>query len=209
MGGGEVITGNMKILGLTGGIASGKSTVSRHLLGLGAAIIDTDRIAYELAMPHRPLWEAYLEHFGTGVLLPDNTLDRKAIGQRVFRDAMERRWVDDTAHPMIRKTVENQLETCKESGTSVAVLDVPLLFEVGWDSLAESVWVVYVPPAIQLSRLMLRDECDEISARNRIHSQLDMEEKRRRADVVIDNSGTWKETEKQVNDAWRSLNRER
>ncbi|MBQ1336590.1 MAG: dephospho-CoA kinase, partial [Selenomonadaceae bacterium] len=147
-----MITGNMKILGLTGGIASGKSTVSRHLLGLGAAIIDTDRIAYELAMPHRPLWEAYLEHFGTGVLLPDNTLDRKAIGQRVFRDAMERRWVDDTAHPMIRKTVENQLETCKESGTSVAVLDVPLLFEVGWDSLAESVWVVYVPPAIQLSR---------------------------------------------------------
>ena len=204
-----MITGNMKILGLTGGIASGKSTVSRHLLGLGAAIIDTDRIAYELAMPHRPLWEAYLEHFGTGVLLPDNTLDRKAIGQRVFRDAMERRWVDDTAHPMIRKTVENQLETCKESGTSVAVLDVPLLFEVGWDSLAESVWVVYVPPAIQLSRLMLRDECDEISARHRIHSQLDMEEKRRRADVVIDNSGTWKETEKQVNDAWRSLNRER
>lgn len=204
-----MITGNMKILGLTGGIASGKSTVSRHLLGLGAAIIDTDRIAYELAMPHRPLWEAYLDHFGTGILLPDNTLDRKAIGQKVFRDAMERRWVDDTAHPMIRKTVENQLETCKESGTSVAVLDVPLLFEVGWDSLAESVWVVYVPPAIQLSRLMLRDECDEISARNRIHSQLDMEEKRRRADVVIDNSGTWKETEKQVNDAWRSLNRER
>ena len=204
-----MITGNMKILGLTGGIASGKSTVSRHLRDLGAAIIDTDRIAYELAMPHRPLWEAYLDHFGTGILLPDNTLDRKAIGQKVFRDAMERRWVDDTAHPMIRKTVENQLETCKESGTSVAVLDVPLLFEVGWDSLAESVWVVYVPPAIQLSRLMLRDECDEISARNRIHSQLDMEEKRRRADVVIDNSGTWKETEKQVNDAWRSLNRER
>ena len=198
----------MKVLALTGGIASGKSTVSARLRDLGAAVVDADRIAHELASPHQPLWEAYLGHFGKKMLLTDGTLDRKAIGRIVFRDASERRWLDQTSHPVIRKAMEEELETFRRAGEPVAVLDIPLLFEVGWDVLADSVWVVYVPLEVQLSRLMARDVCDKSSAMGRIRAQMSMEEKRRRADVVIDNSGTWEETETQLHEAWRNLNRE-
>ncbi len=198
----------MKILALTGGIASGKSTVSRKLRGLGAFLIDADKIARDLAEPGQPLWNAYTLHFGREILLPDGTLDRKAISSRVFREKKEKEWIDRVAHPMVKETMEDELAYGKATGRSVAVLDVPLLFEAGWEILADSVWVVYVPPRVQMSRLMARDACDEAGALSRIRAQWSLEEKKRRADVVIDNSGTWKDTEKQVETAWRRWNRE-
>ena len=198
----------MKILALTGGIASGKSTVSGKLRELGAFIIDADKIARDLAEPGQPLWNAYVEHFGKNVLLEDGTLDRRAIGRRVFQEKKEKEWIDRVSHPMVREILEHELAYGKETGRSVAVLDVPLLFESGWDSLADFIWVVYVPPQVQIARLMNRDACDEAAAMDRIHAQWSLEEKKRLADVVIDNSGTWKKTEKQVESAWRNLNRE-
>ena len=195
----------MRVFGLTGGIASGKSTVSRYLHKLGAAIVDADRAAHALAMPFQPLWEAYREHFGEKVLLPDGTLDRRAIARAVFHDTEERAWMNKVSHPMILKRMEEELEECRASGSQVAFLDVPLLYEVGWESAAEAVWVVYVPGPVQLARLMARDGCDEEAAMARISSQMSMEEKRGRADVVIDNSGKWEDTETQVKDAWRRM----
>ena len=199
----------MRIFALTGGIASGKSTVSKHLHRLGAAIVDADRIAHRLAMPHQPLWEAYMNHFGAGILLPDGTLDRRAIGRAVFHDASERKWMDEVSHPLIRSQLEKELEEYRASGRETAFLDVPLLYEAGWDALAEEVWVVYVPFGVQLARLMARDACDETAARERISSQMSMDEKRRRADFVIDNSGSWKNTRRQVEIAWRRLGQEK
>ena len=199
----------MRVFALTGGIASGKSTVAGKLSQLGAAIVDADRIAHELAMPRKPLWEAYLEHFGAGILRPDGTLNRRAIGQLVFHDEEERKWMDAVSHPLIRQQMEQELSVHCAAGREAAFLDVPLLFEVGWENRAEAVWVVYVPIKVQLSRLMARNGCDEAFARACIASQMDLEEKRRRADVVIDNSGPWEETEAQVEVAWRKWKQER
>ncbi len=198
----------MKILALTGGIASGKSSVAGKIRDLGAFLIDADKIAKDLAEPGQPLWNAYVEHFGREVLLPDGTLDRKAIGSRIFREEKEKKWIDRVAHPMVRKTLESELEYGMATGRSVAALDVPLLFEAGWEAMADSVWVVYVPLRVQVARLMARDACDETGALSRIRAQWSLEEKKNRADVIIDNSGTWKETEEQVEAAWKRLNRE-
>ena len=199
----------MRIFALTGGIASGKSTVSKHLHRLGAAIVDADRIAHRLAMPHQPLWEAYMNHFGAGILLPDGTLNRRAIGRAIFHDALERKWLDEVSHPLIRSQMEKQLEKHRASGKGAVFLDVPLLYEVGWDAMAEEVWVVYVPFDVQLARLMARDACDEMAARERISSQMSLDEKRRRADFVIDNSGAWNITRRQVEIAWERLGQEK
>lgn len=195
----------MKILGLTGGIASGKSTVSDYLSGRGAAVFDADRAAHELANPQGPLWEAYVAHFGREILLPDGTLNRRAIGQAVFHHPSEREWIDQAAHPFIRRQMEEFLTEQRALGKGFVFLDVPLLYEVGWDAVADAVWVVYVPFSLQLFRLMARDSCDEEAARARISSQMSLEEKKRRAETVIDNSGEWKDTAAQVDAAWERL----
>lgn len=199
----------MRVFALTGGIASGKSTVSGKLARLGAAIVDTDMIAHELAKPGMSLWKAYTEHFGDGILLSDGTLNRRAIGQAVFRNAKERQWIDGVSHPIIRRQAEEELSRYRKTEKEVAFLDVPLLFEAEWESLAEAVWVVYVPLDVQISRLRMREGCDEESAMARIFAQMPLEEKRCRADVVIDNSGPWEMTEAQVEAAWRKWKRER
>lgn len=184
-----------RVIGLTGGIASGKSTVSQRLRELGAHVIDADAITYRLSEPGQPLWTAYRAHFGDLALAADGTLDRKAIGALVFTQPPEREWIDRTAHPLVM--AEMRAEMARHAH-EVIVLDVPLLFEVGWDTLATEVWLVYVNAATQLARLRSRNGWTEAEARNRIASQMSLEEKRRRADLVIDNSGDLAHTYRQV-----------
>lgn len=197
----------MIILGLTGGIACGKSTVSSHLRELGAPIVDADAIAIALAEKGQPVYNAFVEHFGPEIALgPDGSLNRAAIGEMVFRDKEERRWMDSMTHPLIRSEVENRLKGLVGKGTAIAVADVPLLFEAGWENLCEVVWVVSVSPRVQLARLMKRNGLSEKLARDRINSQMALAEKLRRADTVIDNSGTIEETRRLVLKAWERLN---
>ena len=146
----------MRVIGLTGGIASGKSTVSGLLKKeYGAVILDADEAARAIAEPEAPLWRAYVERYGKErVLRPDRTLDREAVAEIVFHDAQEKAWMDGTAHPLIQQALAEQMEACRAAGEKTAVLDVPLLYEVGWEKLAGEDWVVYVDAETQLQRLM-------------------------------------------------------
>lgn len=197
----------MITLGLTGGIACGKSTVSSYLRELGAPIVDADAIAIALAAKGQPIYNAFVEHFGPEIaLLEDGSLNRAAIGEMVFRDAEERRWMDSVTHPIIKGEVENHLRRLAEQGAEIAVIDVPLLFEVGWEDICDGVWVVSVSPQVQLERLIKRNGLSEQLARDRINSQMSLAEKSRLADRVIDNSGTNEETRSLVLEAWERLN---
>ena len=194
----------MRIIGLTGGIASGKSTVSDLLQKTyGAAILDADAAAYEIAEPEAPLWRAFVNRYGKErVLCPDGTLDREAVAEIVFRDAAEKAWMDGTAHPLIQRALLARMEACRAAGKETVVLDVPLLYEAGWENIAGEVWVVYVDEATQLRRLMKRNGLSADAARARIASQMPLEEKKRRADVLINNGGTREETAAQVKAAF-------
>ena len=194
----------MKIIGLTGGIACGKSTVSKTLRALGAYIVDADAAAHALAQPNQPLFNAYVERFGRGIVSPGGTLDRAAIARLVFADPALRAEVDAIAHPLIRAEAERQLNEAREAQTRAAVLDVPLLFEAGWDTLADETWVVALSAEEQLARLCARDTAmSGEEARARIAAQMPLAEKCARADIVIDNSGTKEEIQQRIRELWR------
>ena len=193
----------MKIIGLTGGIACGKSTVSKALRALGACIIDADAVAHELSQPNHALFNAYVQRFGMAIVTPGGTLDRAAIARLIFTDPTMRAEVEQISHPLIRRAVEERLRMAEKEQKRAAVLDVPLLFEAGWDALADEVWVVALPPEEQLTRLLARDKTmSEGEARARIAAQMPLAEKCARADVVIDNSGTKEETRDYVGKLW-------
>ena len=194
----------MKIIGLTGGIACGKSTVSTELRARGAAIIDADALAHELSQPHQPLFNAYVQRFGREIVTADGTLDRAAIARRVFADPAVHAEVDAIAHPLIRMAAEERLRAARDENKRAAVLDVPLLFEAGWDALADETWVVALPREEQLKRLRSRDKAmDEGEARARIAAQMPLAEKCARADVIIDNSGTKEEIREYIGKLWK------
>ena len=194
----------MKIIGLTGGIACGKSTVSTELRALGAAIIDADALAHELSQPHQSIYNAYVERFGREIVTADGTLDRAAIARRVFADPAVRAEVEAIAHPIIRSAAEERLRAARAESKRAAVLDVPLLFEAGWDALADETWVVALPREEQLARLLARDtSMDAGEARARIAAQMPLAEKCARADVVIDNSGTVEEIREYIGKLWK------
>ena len=193
----------MKIIGLTGGIACGKSTVSKALRALGACIIDADALAHELSQPNQALFNAYVQRFGMAIVTPGGTLDRAAIARLIFTDPTMRAEVEQISHPLIRRAVEERLRMAEKEQKRAAVLDVPLLFEAGWDALADEVWVVALPPEEQLTRLLARDKTmSEGEAHARIDAQMPLAEKCARADVVIDNSGTKEETRDYVGKLW-------
>ncbi len=187
------------IIGLTGGIASGKSTVAEMLIKRGARLVDADAVAREIVQPGEPVLEAIASCFGQAVLLDDGALNRKALGEIVFRDAEKLKQLEAITHPAIRKRMWDKIRVYEEERPKrLIVADIPLLFETKQEEMYEGVLVVYVPFEVQLSRLMKRNGMDEKEAKRRIGLQMDMEEKRRRGKWIIDNSGTLEETEKQV-----------
>lgn len=194
-------------IGLTGGISSGKSTVSEYLnQKYGVPIIDADRIAYEIAEPHKELWEEYVKRYGSDkVLLADGTLNRRAVANIVFTSAEEQKWMDSVAIPLIENTVSRQIKEYEKKGQKAVIIDAPLLFEKGWEYMADSIWVVYVNPQTQLERLMKRNNYDEKTAKMRIASQMSLEDKKTKADVVIDNSGSLDDARKQVDKVWKEM----
>ena len=194
----------MRIIGLTGGIACGKSTVSTELRKRGATIIDADALAHELSQPHQPLFHAYVQRFGREIVTEGGTLDRAAVARRVFADPAVRAEVEAIAHPIIRREAEERLRVAAQAQKRAAVLDVPLLFEAGWDTLADEIWVVALPREEQLARLLTRDKgMTEREARARIAAQMPLAEKCARADVVIDNSGTVEEIREYIGKLWK------
>ncbi|MEI7024817.1 dephospho-CoA kinase [Paenibacillus sp. y28] len=190
-------------IGLTGGIACGKSTVASLLVGKGAILIDADRIAREVVEPGTPGLADIAAKFGQAVLQPDGSLNRKALGAIVFQEAEKRKALEAILHPRIRERMRLLLEEAEAAHPDrLVVVDIPLLYESGLQDNYEQIMVVYVPEAVQIQRLIQRDQIDEAEARRRIQSQMPIEEKRQRADILIDNSGTLAETERQVLAFW-------
>jgi len=179
----------MQIIGLTGGIACGKSTISAVLAEQGTAIVDGDELSRELTAPGGEALPGIRAHFGEGVFHTDGTLNRRALGQIVFSDDQARQALDDLMQPLLLTRIKAEIEKARNFGCALCVLDMPLLYEKGIDSLCDRVWCAYLPRETQLERLMARDGFSQTEAEQRIDSQMPTEEKAARAHVVIDTSG--------------------
>ncbi len=188
------------IIGLTGGIACGKSTVGSMLAARGALLVDADQAARDVVVPGMPALEQVTEAFGNGILQMDGTLDRAKLGTIVFADKDKLRTLESILHPAIRSFMwERMREAQANDPDKLIVADIPLLYETDQQHLYEGVLVVYIPRAMQLDRLLQRNpDMGAEQANQRINVQMDIERKRELADWVIDNSGTIEETEQQV-----------
>jgi len=195
----------MYIIGLTGGIASGKSTVSNILRQLGAYIIDADKLAREVVLPGEPGWKEVVEYFGHEILLPDKTINRKVLAEKIFSNSAAKKQLEEIIHPRIRAKVEAAMQQAALQGYDIVVLDVPLLLEVGWHDMADEVWVVFIDAETQLSRLMARDGLDRLQAIRRLNSQMALTEKRKFADIIINNNGSVDNTRQQLLAAWHQV----
>jgi dephospho-CoA kinase len=192
----------VRIIGLTGGIASGKSMVARVLGGLGGVVVDADQLARDAVKPGEPAYHAIVAQFGEGILKPDRTIDRRALGKIVFADPEARHRLELITHPAIARMAEGKLAELKTAGTAVVIYMAPLLIEAGVTSRVDEVWVVYADPQTQVRRLMQRDGISRAEALQRIAAQMPMDEKRKYGRVVIDNRGTPEEMEQRVREVW-------
>ena len=197
-------------VGLTGGIATGKSFCLSRFAELGAATIDADRIARDVVAPGTPGLAAVTQRFGPGVVTAAGALDRAALGRIVFADDGARRDLERIIHPAVYDIVERwfteqQANALDGDGPRIAIADIPLLYETGQSDRFDSVIVAACPPEVQVQRVMARDGLAEPDARRRMAAQLPIEEKRRRADHVIDTSGTFDDTRREVDRVWQAI----
>ncbi|MDA8137412.1 MAG: dephospho-CoA kinase [Desulfobacteraceae bacterium] len=189
----------MIVAGLTGGIASGKSTVADILRQAGAVIIDADHIARQIVAPRQPAWQEIRDFFGERVIGPDEQLDRDALGQLVFENPQLRRRLEAITHPRVGKEIASQLQdAAKDHPQGVIVMDIPLLFETGNPQGLREIIVVFVPEEVQRQRLMRRNGYNTAQAEARIRSQIPLAQKAQKATMVIDNSGSLEETQRQT-----------
>ena len=179
----------MLVLGLTGGIACGKSHISQTLRELGAAIVDGDVLSRELTAPGGAALVDIRTAFGDAVFHPDGTLNRRALGSVVFQNDQARDTLDGIMQPLLLTLILRDIEDARQTSAPVCVLDMPLLYEKDIDRLCDRVWCAYIPREMQLARLMERDGFTREEAEARLRSQLPADEKAARADVVIDTSG--------------------
>lgn len=193
----------MELWGLTGGIACGKSTVAARLRQLGATVIDADVLAREVVAPGSPGLEAVVQRFGPGILKPDGSLDRAALGAVVFADPAARADLNAITHPRIAALSAEQTAQAQAAGAPVVIYEAPLLIENGLHHGMNQVLVVAAPAHVQLARLMARDGLDEAAARARVASQLPLAEKRKAATVVFENDGSPAQLVDQVDRFWR------
>lgn len=186
------------ILGLTGGIASGKSSVAAMFAEFGAVVISADQLAREAVAPGSPTLAALVSAFGETVLDAAGALDREALGRRIFADPVARRQLNALTHPAIRRLAEARLQALRSGGVPLVVYEAPLLFEVGAERRVDRVLVVMIDPEVQRARLRARDHLSAEEIEARIAAQWPQAEKVARADYVIDNSGAVAETRRQV-----------
>lgn len=186
------------VLGLTGGFASGKSTVSQIFKQLDVPIIDADQIAREVVLPGTKGLEQVKEAFGANVIDQDGRLDRKALGSIVFEDIEKRKQLNSILHPLILNHILYLTDELKRDGYPLIVLDIPLLYEIKFEKELDGVMVVYVSEETQLERLMNRDEIEEKEARRKIETQMSLVKKAEKADYVINNNGSLEKTTEQV-----------
>jgi dephospho-CoA kinase len=187
------------VAGLTGGIGTGKSTVAAVFAEAGAVVIDADAIARAAVARNKPAWRDVVDHFGKGILMPGGHIDRRKLGAIIFADAVQKAHLDRIVHPHVKTEIQRQTKLiAKSRPRAVVILDVPLLLETGMDRGLDEIIVVYAPESLQLERLIRRDRLSASEALSRIRSQMPIEEKKRRATIVIDNSAEPAATRQQV-----------
>lgn len=192
-------------VGLTGGIGSGKSEVSRRLAGRGAAILDADRAARQVVEPGTPGLARIAGAFGRGVLRADGSLDRERLGEIVFADQAQRERLNAIVHPLVRDVMVEEQERARQSGAAVIVEDVPLLAENGMAPLYDLVVVVDVPEQVQLERLTAQRGMPAEQARARMAAQASRGDRLAIADLVVDNSGTLADLDARVGELWAAI----
>lgn len=192
------------IIGLTGGIASGKTITGDILAELGAYIIDADEIAHSILKKGQEGWKGIVECFGSKVLADSGEIDRSVLGEIVFNNEKKRHILESVTHPIIIQKIKKEIDEAKKE-ERVIVLIVPLLYETNMDKLVDQVLVIYVDRETQFARLQKRKGISRSEARKRIDAQLSLEKKKKMADLVIDNRGTKKELKDKVINLWEKL----
>ncbi|MBF0100232.1 MAG: dephospho-CoA kinase [Desulfobacterales bacterium] len=196
----------MKVVGLTGGIATGKSTVSSMFADAGAEIIDTDQIAHDVVQKNKPAWTEIISYFGKEILQTDGEINRPYLGDIIFNHQEKKAKLNSIVHPYVFLEIAKQLETLEiKSSNGIVIIDVPLLIEVGMHKGLSDVILVYVPESIQIQRLMERDHLTYDQVIMRIRSQMPIDEKKSFANIVIDNSTDIETTRKRIQDVYAYL----
>jgi len=196
------------IVGLTGGIVSGKSTVALMFKDLGAKIVDADKLGHSVILPHKPAWEKIVKIFGKDVLQNDLTIDREKLGKIVFANQSLLKKLNDITHPEITKIIKKEIDSLKNktyNQKKILIIDAALIYEAKIDRLMEKIIVVYIDEDEQIKRLIKRNNLSKDEALQRIKSQMPMKEKVKMADYVIDNSNSLDKTKKQVEKIWKNL----
>jgi dephospho-CoA kinase len=188
----------VKLVGLTGGIASGKTTVAKIMKRLGAAIVDADALSREVVEPGRDAWKAIVDTFGAEVLRPDQTLDRQKLRAVIFNNSTARKKLESIIHPRVRALAEERINQQAAAGYELVVYEVPLLFEGNLHEWLRPVVLVACDADVQRQRLQQRDRLTPEEAQKHIDAQMSLEEKRRLADYVIENDGDLESLERQV-----------
>ena len=197
------------VIGLTGGIGTGKSEAARYLVSLGAKLIDADVVGHEAYRPHAEAWRQVVEAFGDGILGQDNEIDRRALGAIVFADPEQLARLNGIMHPLMAGMVQERIDAFRDDGTDAVVVEAALLFEAGWNSLVQEVWVTDSPVDTVVGRLAQRNGMSEEEALRRISSQMSRDERLERADFVIDNSRDVESMRKAIDELWATRVKER
>ena len=196
------------IVGLTGGIVGGKSTVASMFKDLGAKIIDADKLGHSVILPHKPAWKKIVKLFGKDILKNDLTVDRGKLGKIVFTNQALLKKLNEITHPEITKIIKKEINLAKDKTRSqekILIIDAALIYEAKIDRLMDKIIVVYINEDEQVKRLVKRDNLSKEEALQRIKSQMPMKEKVKIADYVIDNSNSLGKTKKQVEKIWQEL----
>ena len=193
-------------VGLTGGIATGKSTVVRMLVKRGARVIDHDGLVHTLQEPGQPVWKRIVETFGRDILDADERIDRKKLGALVFDNEQRRKVLEGIVHPAVLEEAQRQRDRIgKEDEQAIVLSDIPLLLEVGMQECFDLILLVYAPPEVQIRRVMKRNNLSREEALSRLKSQMPIDEKPKFADLIIRNDGTMRELEKRADEVWQEL----
>ena len=199
----------MITIGLTGGIGTGKSTVSRMLADLGAYIMDADKVGHEMLEPHTEVWHDIVATWGREVLADDDRIDRRKLGGIVFADRAALDKLNSISHPRMKKVMAERLAKLRQAGeVPVVILEAAILIEANWQDIVDQVWMTDAPDAVAVQRLQARNGFSEEQARERIRSQLTAEERGRYAQVVIDTACTLGELRSKVEELWQAVQRD-
>jgi dephospho-CoA kinase len=197
----------MIVIGLTGGILSGKSTISQMLAEKGAVIIDADKIGHEAYKPHTKTWQELVDAFGMSILKENMEIDRKKLGEIVFNDTRALARLNKIVHPEMHSMMKEEIERLRSEGVGVVVLEAAVLIEANWTDLVDEVWVAVAPEEVAVKRLQNRGGLSEEQARARIRSQISSGERAKHADVIIDTDCELREVRAKVAELWQRLHK--